>query len=118
MAMLIAEGSAGVFGIQGLTLYGDGVSTSITIDVSKAPFDLLFNSNPPALVFVIDVEVNIDPVTNQRDPTFTCTATLAKDRLTLTFNKPVPAPAVLPTNNQPQTVGVAYVSVVFLYNGE
>ena len=49
MALTITNTTATTSTIT-MTLTGDGSSTSISIDLKKAPFNLIFNDNPPSAV--------------------------------------------------------------------
>src|SRR5437016_2682539 len=76
--------------------FGDGVSTSITADLSQAPFNVDFNHNPPSFVSVITSQVVVN---GSLDNSFTLSAALSGTKLTLTWNKALPQRASLPDNN-------------------
>ncbi|SRR5258708_662731 len=102
-----------IVGGVGFQIWGDGVSTSFTYDVSNYPFSIPFNKTFPDSItlpsFFVAKEDGSGP-----DPSYTAVISMSKSQVTVIFNKPlnnhpVPPPA--------SGAGSAYISISFVFNG-
>ncbi len=98
--------------------FGDGTSTSITVDLTDAPTQsingqaLLFKTNSP--VSVVLLSSMIIGSNGRPDPTITVTISIMGTKLIYTFSSPpvsAPAPFVSP-------IGEFVITCFFLYHGD
>src|SRR6267154_4013086 len=80
-----------------LRLYGDGISSSITIDLSDAPFQgVQLRTNPPVTAYIVSSNVVVSGIS---DSSFSAASSIVGNRLTLTYNKPLPLAVGLDASN-------------------
>ncbi len=90
-----------------LQLVGNGIDSILNVDLSDAPFNFSFGRNFPDSIFSSSITVSISGTV---DNTFTLSPSINKSKLTLVFNKPLPA--------NPSGSGIAeLVSITFNYAG-
>ena len=99
-------------------IIGDGISTSITIDLEKMPVAasygrISFGGNYPVDVILSSVDC-YSTVGGSPDPTFTVKASLNKSKVILVFNKPLPKVDLTVSSS----AGLAAISMQFYYEGE
>jgi hypothetical protein len=82
MIEIAGSGPADFFGIHYVTLTGDGVSVSITINLSQAPFAFNYSGNNPHTLRSFDANPSASGVT--------ATATLSGTNLTVHLSAPLP----------------------------
>lgn len=82
-----------------LLIFGDGASTSITINLQESPIDLVFNNNFPIAVN------SFNPT--YPDPSFSVTLQINKAKLIVSFNQPMSASQVTRLD-----------SILLVYKGE
>src|SRR5437899_22670 len=117
MAILI-NNCSGTFSSISVFGFGDGVSTSVTVDLQTAPSytstgQEVFDFKGNYTVDVVIVSHLVIGSNGQQDNSITVTANINKSKLTLTFSS-APIAATSPFNSPN---GEFVVGVEFLYNG-
>ena len=98
----------------GLIIYGDGVSTVFTYDLSNYPFGIPFNGSFPDEVVLTALSVEL-PDGSGPDPTYNATVSMHRSTITLTFNKPLLAETPPPPISG---VNAASVTLQFVYKSQ